>query len=315
MFTFSPSFRASHSGDSRLRKRNTQEEPSYRLLYKDEKHSNLSWLGFDILPEDEKFRHLQVLLQDSNWLWIAAHQSTNYVRELLRAEPSNSGSVKEPLTIPRLGGSGSKWTDFLEVPEHESNPNLPFPSIPEVASFEEGVLTFCSKLGAIPASEWSASELADLLEIEKIASDQFDLMTLAVGTVRALLYEGRHLVHVCYEFVKSMEYDECQDMLTYDNLISKMIKEGKKGKDKKHKQSSYDVKEKEIEDVDDEYYGSVYLDIVKDLPVLTNNLSLQLTLQLSFSFSDAVVDEYIFPFYFREVEAVFSDSSVRLLAF
>ncbi|OXA55475.1 Small conductance calcium-activated potassium channel-like protein 3 [Folsomia candida] len=267
-----------------------------RILYKDGNKAE-SWRGFEMLAQVKKFALLKMLLTDASKILTIVLEQLEMVGKVLKC-----------------GEEGTPIAGLLKAK------NAP------ISTFEQGVVDMQHYLEQFgEGGKWSQAEIKEFLEVEKITIDNLDLLTLGTATLRTLLHDARHIVHVCYELTRELDYMECRQMAVYEDVVKHhpSFGENKAGdvtisknktkrnstrsdtvsiaasqaqNNKRKKRSAFDIEERNLDqkDVETQFDRSIYQDIIKELPVFINNLSIALTLQ--------------------EAEAVFSESSHAMLS-
>lgn len=232
------------------------------------------WLGFDPLPLDKKIPVLKDLLNFTRLVFESVKESIQKINTDLQ------GLARQDILTP----------NFRKQQPPPSSNRQPTNHFSGIMAYEDGIDVMdeilASKLAPI---EWNAEEIHEFFETDKIFLDDMDLLTLGACVTRTILYEATHIVHICYETCRLLDYKEFLILPSYEKLyyrvrddyVDSRIQNGKKGKRLSlfpPGPHSYDAEDTHLDlrNVAGLFRTSNYQEILKNLPVYTNRIGVTL---------------------------------------
>jgi len=234
-----------------------------RILYKSYyTKADTLWCGFDTLSVDTKVGYLK--------------EALNMIKRVFESVKE----IAQKITIELQGRSVSRRGSFMPV-RHSGG----YDPVAGVSNYEEGIDMMDKVLSRkLLHYDWTPSEVHEFFEVDKIFLDELDVLTLGAGVGRAILHEARHMMHICYETSRLLDFKEFGILPSYERVYNRLKDEFvEKTQHKKLRRlssgtTSYDIEEGHLElrNVTGLFRTSIYNEILKNLPVYCSRVGLTL---------------------------------------
>ncbi|CAL8111164.1 unnamed protein product [Orchesella dallaii] len=235
-----------------------------RILYKTEYNKpDTLWWGFDTLSADKKVVYLKDVL--------------NFVKRIF----DSVKEIAQKITLELQGRSMSRRGSYMPSVRTSGG----FDPVAGVSNYEEGIDMMDKVLTRkLLHYDWTQEEIHEFYEVDKIFLDEMDVLTLGAGVTRAILHEARHMMHICYETGRMLDFKEFSVLPSYERVYNKLKDEFvEKTQSKKLRRMStasttYDIEEGHLElrNVTGLFRTSIYNEILKHLPLFCSRVALTL---------------------------------------
>ncbi|ODM91752.1 hypothetical protein Ocin01_14927 [Orchesella cincta] len=237
-----------------------------RILYKTEyTRPDTLWWGFDTLSVDKKVAYLKDVL--------------NFLKRIFDSVKEVAQKISNELQGRFISRRGSY------MPSASARHSGGYDPLSGVANYEEGIDMMDKVLTRkLLHYDWTPEEVHEFFEVDKIFLDEMDVLTLGAGVTRAILHEARHMMHICYETSRLLDFKEFAMLPSYERVYNRLKDEFmEKTQQKKIRRmstgtTSYDIEEGHLElrNVTGLFRTSIYNEILKNLPLYCSRVALTL---------------------------------------
>lgn len=156
----------------------------YTTNYGKAKSDDIIWRGLDPVPLKEKVSYLNDIIQFVKVILQSVKTTAEKMVTVLQGQPGHRVKLQAA----------------------------------EITCYEDGIDTMNEIVSKLAHIDWGPKEIMEFFETDKIFFDDMDLLTLGAGITRAILYDAKHTMHICYETARLFHMKEFINLPDYQNV-------------------------------------------------------------------------------------------------